>query len=81
MVCALAAEGGHLAVLKWAREQDPPCQWDGRTFDTAHHSPKSNAETLQYVLANECPTEYIIDFDFENETFNWGHGWLMTENE
>ena len=56
MVCAMAAQGGHLAVLKWAREQHPPCPWDGRTFRGAHHSPNADAETRQYVLDNECPT-------------------------
>ena len=38
-ICALAAEGGHLAVLRWAREYDclwwrwwrSRCPWDVRT--------------------------------------------------
>jgi len=25
--CALAAQGGHLEVLQWLREQNPPCPW------------------------------------------------------
>ena len=33
--CEYAAQGGHLEVLRWAREQDPPCPWDRRTFDEA----------------------------------------------
>ena len=29
MTCAYAAEGGHLEVLQWAREND--CPWDEET--------------------------------------------------
>jgi hypothetical protein len=33
--CRLAARGGHLAVLQWARAQEPPCPWDGNTAGEA----------------------------------------------
>ena len=33
--CAAAAKGGHLEMLKWAREQDPPCFWDWKTCAAA----------------------------------------------
>ena len=109
-------------MLQWAREQDPPCEWDGRTFLAAHHSPNSNAETrlavrassrvpngravqvepmtpvlnapgtkllkLKYddllsgfaINVNLCryTTEYIMDFEPDGQTFNFGVGWWMT---
>jgi len=27
LTCTLAARGGHLEMLQWARAQDPPCEW------------------------------------------------------
>ena len=56
-----AAVGGHLEVLKWAREHG--CEWDGRTIDAAQAS--GVVEIIQYVRANGCPTEYLIEGESE----------------
>jgi len=66
--CAYAAKGGHLEVLRWAREHG--CQWDGRTVKAVLESQCAEAslsETMAYVRANGCPTEYIDEInDDEN---------------
>jgi hypothetical protein len=68
--CAYAAEGGHLEVLKWAREQN--CRWDVRTVDAAQRS--GCAETIQFVFENGCPTDILWsdveedDSDSESES-------------
>ena len=47
--CANAAHGGHLEVLKWAREND--CPWDGRTCAFA-----ANGGHLELLAReNGCP--------------------------
>ena len=35
LICAAAAAGGHIGVLQWARDQDPPCPWDGKNCAAA----------------------------------------------
>jgi len=45
-------------VLRWAREQDPPCLWNNSTFHEARVS--GCAELFQYVLDNGCPRENPI---------------------
>jgi|AntAceMinimDraft_1070359.scaffolds.fasta_scaffold14982_4 hypothetical protein len=47
-----AAEGGHLELLKWAREQEPPCPWDEWT--TAAAATGGRLEVLQWLRA-QCP--------------------------
>ena len=50
-LCAYAAEGGHLAVLQWARSEGRP--WDERTCAKA--AMNGHLEILQWARANECP--------------------------
>ena len=33
--CTYVATNGHLEVLQWMREQDPPCPWDKGTCAAA----------------------------------------------
>ena len=49
--CALAAEGGHLEVLIWARENN--CPWDENTLKRAAES--ECLEVWQWAKANGCP--------------------------
>ena len=46
-----AAEGGHLEVLKWAREND--CPWDEWTCACAARG--GHLEVLKWARANDCP--------------------------
>ena len=50
-LCAYAAEGGHLAVLQWARSEGRP--WDERTCAKAAMT--GHLDILQWARANECP--------------------------
>jgi len=49
--CANAAEGGHLEVLKWARENG--CPWDERTCANAAEG--GHLEVLKWARENGCP--------------------------
>ena len=49
--CALAAEFGHLEMLKWARENG--CPWDERTCSGA--AEYGHLEVLKWARANDCP--------------------------
>ena len=49
--CALAAAGGHLEVLQWAREHD--CPWDFRTCYSAAEG--GHLEVLKWALEHHCP--------------------------
>ena len=49
--CACAAEGGHLEVLQWAREND--CPWDASTCENAAEG--GHLEVLQWARENGCP--------------------------
>jgi hypothetical protein len=51
---APAALGGHLEVLKWARENG--CPWDELTCAWAAKS--GHIEVLKWARANGCPDEY-----------------------
>ena len=51
LLCALAAGGGHLAVLKWARAQGAP--WCKRTCAWAARN--GHLEVLQWARAHGCP--------------------------
>ena len=50
-VCTCAAEGGHLKVLRWAREKG--CPWDESTCAKAAEG--GHLEVLQWARANGCP--------------------------
>ena len=49
--CAFAAWGGHLDVLKWAREND--CPWDVWTCEKAARG--GHLEVLKWARENDCP--------------------------
>ena len=51
MLCAYAAQNGHLLVLRWARENG--CPWDGRTCNFAARNGHLNV--LQWARENDCP--------------------------
>jgi hypothetical protein len=51
MVCSGAAAGGHLEVLKWAR--DNGCPWDEETCSEAVES--GHLEILKYLRSQGCP--------------------------
>ena len=51
--CAWAAAGGHLALLRWARAQDPPCPWDKETCALAAGG--GHLELLRWATASGCP--------------------------
>ena len=50
-VCANAAEGGHLEVLKWLRAEG--CPWDARVCANALEG--EHLEVLEWLLAEGCP--------------------------
>ena len=62
--CALAALGGQLATLRWAREHG--CEWDGLTIDAARRG--GRAEIIQYVSDHRCPAEYINESDNNSDS-------------
>jgi hypothetical protein len=49
--CDYAAEGGHLEVLKWAR--DNGCPWGSDTC--LYAAENGHLDILQYLWANGCP--------------------------
>ena len=49
--CSSAAAGGHLEVLKWARERD--CPWDKFTCEYAAYD--GHLEVLKWAWENDCP--------------------------
>jgi hypothetical protein len=51
--CASAAGGGHLEVLKWAREND--CPWDETTCAWAARG--GHLETLKWARDERLPVE------------------------
>jgi len=48
-----AAEGGHLEVLKWARENG--CPWDRRTTECANAG--GHSDVLEWAKENGCPSD------------------------
>ncbi len=51
LVAMYAARGGHLDVLRWAREHD--CPWDDGTCWSAAEG--GHLEVLQWARAHGCP--------------------------
>ena len=51
LTCMRAAKGGHLEILKWAREND--CPWDWRTC--AYAAKYGHLEILKWARENDCP--------------------------
>lgn len=52
-VCWVAAYGGHIGVLKWARSQRPPCHWDCMTVKVAKN--RKHPGIVKYAVDNGCP--------------------------
>ena len=57
----MAAEGGHLEVLQWARANG--CPWDEWTCHNA--AAGGHLEVLRWAHANECPCD--VDMHDEGE--------------
>ena len=53
--CASAASGGHLEVLKWAREHD--CPWHVNIFICTLAAAGGHFEVLDWARAHGCPYE------------------------
>lgn len=51
-VCSAAAHSGNLALLQWARQQDPPCSWNKSTCSAA--AAGGQLAVLQWVR-QQCP--------------------------
>jgi hypothetical protein len=51
MMCAYAVEGGHLEMLKWAREHH--CPWDAGTCYKA--AARGHLEVLKWAREHGCP--------------------------
>ena len=52
--CSVAAENGHLDVLKWLREEnDPPCPWSEMTC--AYAAQNGHLESLKWLRSEGCP--------------------------
>ena len=58
----MAAWGGQLAVLQWARAEG--CPWDKRTCSNAKES--GHLAVLQWAQAKGCPCDANNDFDFDS---------------
>ena len=73
--CRQAALAGHLAVLQWARAQDPPCPWDEGTCAKA--AKYGHLEVLQWLRANGCPwNDWVCMSAAENdhlEVLKWAY--------
>ena len=54
-VCTCAAEGGHLKVLRWARENG--CPWDESTCYSAAEG--GHLEVLKWARENGCPGDEL----------------------
>jgi len=79
-VCAFAAFGGHLAVLRWAREQDPPCPWSSYTCSQAAKA--GQLEALQWARAHGCDwfaydCDYLAQCQEHHEVARWV--WMQIE--
>ena len=80
VISAAAAENGDLDVLKWARAQDPPCDWDAEVCSNAARY--GHLDVLQWARAQDPPcdwSEWVCSFAARN-----GHldviEWLRTQN-
>jgi len=60
MVCAFAAERGDIAMLQWARAQEPPCPWSSAVCIAAAQN--GNMKMLQWARAQEppCPWNWEV---------------------
>ena len=49
-----AAEGGHLELLQWMQDQDPPCPWNA-THVCYFAAYKGHLEVLRWARSQGCP--------------------------
>lgn len=59
--CAEAASAGHLQVLQWLRNLDPPCPWDSTTC--ARAASRGHFEVFKWARQNGCPLDDIFMTD------------------
>jgi hypothetical protein len=52
-----AAGHGNVEMVKWMREQNPPCPWDARVLKAATYS--GGQHMLDYLLKHECPNTFL----------------------
>jgi hypothetical protein len=58
MTCWAAARHGNLAMLQWARAQQPPCPWDEETCAAAAEG--VHLAVLQCARAQEPPCPWDV---------------------
>jgi len=56
MLCSDAALSGNLDILKWARAQIPPCDWDAAVCQDAAF--QGRTEVLKWARSQEPPCEW-----------------------
>ena len=66
LVCAATATGGHLDVLKWARAQNPPCDWNADVCRYA--AKKGHLDVLKWARAQNPPCPEYDDDDNDEES-------------
>ena len=55
----MAAEGGHLNVLKWVRSQDPPCPWDRGACSEAAKG--GRLDVLKWARSQDPPCPWSVE--------------------
>ena len=53
LVCGTIAYSGHLDMLKWARAQNPPCDWNA--WVCIHAAYNGHLDVLQWARAQDPP--------------------------
>ena len=66
----MAAKGGHLKILQWARAQDPPCPWDEKTCEVA--AERGHLEILKFLRGQDPPCPWSRD-ECREEASRSGH--------
>ncbi|GBF95160.1 hypothetical protein Rsub_07744 [Raphidocelis subcapitata] len=61
--CCRAAANGDLAMLQWARTQEPPCPWDEGTCSFAAYS--GHLAVLQWARAQQPPCPWDPEVCFQ----------------
>ena len=79
-ICAYAARNGHLAVLQWARAQDPPCDWDARVCRFAAQN--GHLAVLQWARAQDppCPWDEYVCSNAASEGHLHVLQWARSQN-
>ena len=60
--------GGHLDVLKWLRDQDPPCPWDWETCAWAAEG--GHLDVLKWARSQDPPCPQDLPCPW-NEVLKW----------